>query len=132
MMDQPVIVFDGQCVLCSASAQFVLRRDRHRRFRLCVAQSDVGRRFYREAGLDPDAMATMIVVADGRVHVESNAALAVLEGLGWPWRIAGVARIVPAMLRDPVYRFVARNRYRWFGRRDTCWLPDPSFTNRLP
>ena len=118
MMDQPVIVFDGQCVLCSASAQFVLRRDRHRRFRVCVAQSDAGRRFYREVGLDPDAMATMIVVADGRVLSNrmrrwrfSNARLAVADRGRRADRAGDAARSGLSLCRAQPLSLVRQARY---------------------
>lgn len=119
-----MIVYDKKCMLCSASMAFVLRHDRRRIFRLVPAQSDLGRAAYLDHGLDPDALATMIVIADGRARTESDAALHVLAALGWPWRVAAVGRAVPRFVRDPVYRWIARNRYRWFGMRHACPLPD--------
>jgi predicted DCC family thiol-disulfide oxidoreductase YuxK len=120
---QPMIVYDRKCMLCSASMAFVLRHDRTHIFRLVPAQSELGRAAYRDHGLDPDALATMIVVAHGRARTQSDAALHVLWALGWPWRIAAAARIVPRFARDAVYRWIARNRYRWFGTRHACELP---------
>ena len=131
MTDHPVIVFDGKCILCSTSAEFVLRWDRHKRFRFTTAQSPIGRQYYVDNGLDPDAMATMIVVARGRAHIQSDAILTILDELGWPWRIATVARIVPRALRDRAYRWIARNRIRWIGTRETCWLPDARYRDRV-
>ena len=120
---QPIIVYDRKCMLCSASMAFVIRHDRQHIFRLVPAQSELGRAAYRDHGLDPDALATMIVVADGRARTESDAALYVLATLGWPWRVAAAARVVPRFVRDRVYRWVARNRYRWFGTRHACAVP---------
>jgi predicted DCC family thiol-disulfide oxidoreductase YuxK len=120
---QPMIVYDKKCMLCSVSMAFVIRHDRQHVFRLVPAQSALGRAAYLEHGLDPDALATMIVVADGRARTESDAALYVLAALGWPWRAAAAARVVPRFVRDGVYRWVARNRYRWFGTRHACVLP---------
>ena len=75
---------------------------------------------------------TRLRVVDGdRVRRDSDAVLAIWDGLGWPWRAATAFRLVPRALRDYVYRWVARNRYRLFGRRDTCWLPDPAFRDRM-
>lgn len=125
----PIIVFDGDCVLCSASAQFVLRHDRHRQFRLTTAQADAGQALYRRFNLDPDM--TMIVIDQGQVFTESEAALRIAARLGGPWRLAGMARIIPRWARNRVYRFVARNRYRWFGRRPSCWRPDISVADRI-
>ena len=126
-----LIVFDGECVLCSRTARFVLKRDKARRFRLTTAQGETGQRLYRELGLATDAFETMLVVRGGRALTESDAALAIARGLGWPWRAAAAARIVPKPLRDAFYRLVARNRYRWFGRRDTCWMPDADVRDRI-
>lgn len=120
---QPMIVYDKKCMLCSTSMAFVIRHDREHIFRLVPAQSDLGRAAYRDHRLDPDALATMIVIDGGRARTESDAALHVLARLGWPWRAAAAARIVPRFIRDGVYRWVARNRYRWFGARHACILP---------
>ena len=127
----PLIIFDGVCVMCSAWARFVMRHDTRRLFLLTTAQSPTGRATYLRHALDPDAMETMIVAIDGHAHIRSDAILAVLSRLGWPWRAAVVMRIVPRPLRDAGYRWVARNRYRWFGKRDTCWLPDASTADRM-
>ena len=126
-----LIVFDGECVLCSRTAGFVLKRDRARRFRLTTAQGQTGQRLYRELGLPGDRFETMLVVRDGRALTESDAALAIAAGLGWPWRAAAAARLVPRPLRDAAYRLVARNRYRWFGRRESCWAPTPDVADRI-
>lgn len=127
----PIIVFDAECVLCSANAQFVLRHDRDRRFRLASMQGAVGQALSRAHGIDPADPDTIIVVQGERVWRDSDAILTIYGGCGWPWRVASVARIVPRAVRDPIYRWVARNRYRWFGRRETCWLPDPADRERM-
>ena len=131
MNAKPLIIFDGECALCSASVEFVIARDRRCRFRLTTAQSPVGRQAYVDHDLDPDAMATMIVIADGRAHTESEAILAMLQRLGWPWRAAVALRVVPPSLRNRAYRWIARNRYRWVPRRETCWTPAPEVRDRV-
>ncbi len=125
----PLIVFDGHCVLCSANARFVLRHDRRRHFRLTTGESETGLAVQRHFGVDADA--TIIVVENGRALTRSDAMLAIAQGLGWPWRAATIFRLVPRVLRDPVYDLVARNRYRWFGKRESCWLPDPADADRI-
>lgn len=127
----PVIVFDALCVLCSANAQFILRHDHARRFRLASMQGDYGAALYRAHGIDPTNPETLIIVDGDRVLRNSDAVLTIYSGLGWPWRAMGVFWIVPRLLRDPVYRLVARNRYRLFGRRDVCWVPAPADRERL-
>ncbi|KPF66927.1 hypothetical protein IP88_12515 [alpha proteobacterium AAP81b] len=130
-MNAPVIVFDAQCLLCSGSAQFILRRDRRRRFRLASVQSAAGAALCRRYGIDPADPATMVVVDGDRVWRESAAVLRIASGLGWPWRLALAAHIVPRRWRDAAYRWLARHRYRLFGRRATCWLPAPEHADRL-
>ena len=127
----PIILFDAHCVLCSANARFVLRFDIERRFRLAAMQGDVGAELFRRNGLDPADPESILVVDGDRVWRDSDAVIAIYAGLGWPWRAAVAVRLVPRGLRDPVYRWVARNRYRMFGRRETCWLPRPEFADRL-
>jgi len=127
----PVILFDAQCILCSANAQLVLRHDKARRFRLAAMQGEVGAALFRRHGIDPENPDTIIVVQGEHALRDSDAVLAIYAGLGWPWRIAGLLRIIPRPLRDPPYRWIARNRYRLFGRRDTCWVPAPEWTDRL-
>jgi predicted DCC family thiol-disulfide oxidoreductase YuxK len=128
---RPIIVFDAECLLCSANAQFVLNHDRQGRFLLASMQGEAGSAFYRRFGIDPADPDTLIVVEGDRVRRDSDAILAIWAGLGWPWRAGAMFRLVPRPLRDPVYRWIARNRYRLFGRRDTCWLPDPAFQDRM-
>lgn len=129
--DHPIILFDAECVLCSANAQFVLNFDRRGHFRLASMQSEIGARLFRAHGIDPDDPETMIVVEGDRALRNSDAVLAIYDGLGWPWKAAIVFRLVPRIVRDAIYGWVARNRYRIFGKRDTCWLPPEHLRDRL-
>lgn len=132
MTDEPaIILFDAMCVLCSANAQFVLRHDRRGRFRLASMQGPVGAALFREHGIDPADPDTILVIDGDRVWRDSDAVLAIYSELGWPWRAAGWLRAVPRWMRDPVYLLVARNRYRMFGRRETCWVPRPEDRGRV-
>jgi predicted DCC family thiol-disulfide oxidoreductase YuxK len=127
----PIIVFDAECILCSANAQFVLRHDRERRFRLASMQNEVGAALYRRFGIDPANPETLIVVEGDEALRDSDAVLAIYAGLGWPWKAFSVLRLIPRVLRDPLYLFVARNRYRIFGRRETCWVPPADYADRV-
>ena len=131
LADGPIIVFDALCVLCSANARFVLRHDRRQHFRLASMQGDVGAALYRRSGIDPAQPDTLIVVTEDRTLRDRDAILAIYTALGWPWRLAMLGRLVPRFVRDPVYRWVARNRYRLFGKRETCWLPTADLKRRL-
>jgi predicted DCC family thiol-disulfide oxidoreductase YuxK len=128
---QPIILFDGECVLCSANAQFILTHDKARRYRLAAMQGEVGAELFRRHGVDPNDPDTILVIDGDRVLRDSDAVLSIYTGLGWPWRIAGLVLLVPRWMRDLVYRWVAHNRYRIFGRRETCWIPNAEYADRI-
>lgn len=127
----PIILFDAECVLCSVNAQFVLRHDTRGYFRLASMQGAAGAEIYRRHGMDPKDPVSLLVVDGGRVRQDSDAVLSIYEALGLPWRLLAILRIIPAFLRDPVYRCVARNRYRWFGKRAQCWVAPPQYRDRI-
>lgn len=131
--DKAVIVFDGVCVMCSAWARFVLKHDTARRYRLLPAQSDLGAALYRHYRLDPVNYETNVLIENGHAYFRSTGSIRMFVGLGFPWTIIGVLRVIPEPWRDRAYEFVAANRYRWFGRSDTCFIPgDADKTRFLP
>lgn len=129
--DKPIVVFDGICAFCSAWARFVLRHDKTARYRLLPAQSVLGRALYVHYGLDPEDYETNILIENGRAYVKADASLRMMAGLGAPWSWTGMLRIVPMPWLDRAYAFVARNRLRIMGRRDTCYMPEPRFKDRF-
>jgi predicted DCC family thiol-disulfide oxidoreductase YuxK len=129
--DRSIIIFDGKCVLCSAFAHFILKADRHRRFRLLAAQTPIGAALYRHYGLAMDDYETNILLEGGRIWLKSEGSIRIFEGLGFPWSLMSIGRLLPRPLRDRCYEIVARNRLRWFGARETCYLPDPSLQDRF-
>lgn len=130
-MTHPVVLFDGVCNLCNGSVQFILKRDPQARFRFASLQSEAGRSLLVEHGLDPDALSSVVVVEDGRVWQESSAALRIARHLPGAWKLLRIFTVIPRPLRDAVYRLIARNRYRWFGKSETCWLPTPELKGRF-
>ena len=129
--DRPIIIFDGNCVFCSGFARFILWADRKRRFRLLAAQSGLGTALYRHYGLDLVNYTTNILLADGQAWFKSAASLRIFQRLGLPWALLSAGWLVPSALRDRLYDVVARNRLRWFGVRETCYLPDPTEADRF-
>lgn len=129
-----IILFDGVCNFCDRSVQFVLRRDRHGCFRFAPLQSDAARKACADAGVALPANGefdSVVVIADGKALERSDAALAIATRLPFPWPCFGVLRIVPRPLRGALYGWIARNRYRFFGRRDTCMIPSTEHRARF-
>jgi predicted DCC family thiol-disulfide oxidoreductase YuxK len=120
--DGPVIVFDGICVLCNGWVRFLLKHDRAGRYRFTAMQSEAGRALLAGHGLDPDDPASFLLVDGAQAWTDSDAIRRVLTGLGGLWRLAGVMALVPRVVRDPLYRWIARNRYRLFGTTE-CRVP---------
>jgi predicted DCC family thiol-disulfide oxidoreductase YuxK len=129
--DLALFVFDGDCVLCSRSARFVLMRDRAGRIRFAAAQTPLGRALMAHGGLDPDDPASNIVLAEGRMFLKSDAALKLAGLLGLPWSLALVLGLVPRILRNGVYDIIARRRIRLFGARQACYLAEPGMADRF-
>lgn len=127
----PVLLFDGVCNLCDASVQWVLKRDRKAQFRFAALQSGIGRQLLAEHGMNPDAFDSVVLIDGDRVFTRSDAALEILRRLGGFWACWSVFQWIPRPLRDAVYNWVARNRYRWFGREDACHLPRPEWKSRF-
>lgn len=126
------ILFDGVCNLCNGFVQFVINRDPTGRFRFAALQSEAGKALLATHGIAvPAEPESIVLVADGRVYTHSAAVLRILRGLSGGWPLLSFGRVLPRFLRDAAYRFVARNRYRWFGREETCMLPTPGLTQRF-
>ena len=127
--DGPVIVFDGVCVLCNGWVRFLLGRD-NGRYRFASMQSPAGRALLQAHGLDADDPSSFLLVENGRAFTDTDAIRRVLLGLGGPWKVAAIMAIVPRFARDPLYRWIARNRYRWFGT-TSCTVPSEAERHRF-
>jgi predicted DCC family thiol-disulfide oxidoreductase YuxK len=128
--DDDVILYDGVCVFCSRWVRFVAARDVHARFRFTAIQSPYGSRLARAFGIDANDPDTNAVIHDGVAYFKSDAALMVLSNLpGWRW--VGVLFAVPKRWRDAIYNLIARNRYRIFGKYETCFVPDAALRARV-
>lgn len=125
----PVIVFDGICVLCNGWVRFLLERDRGR-YRFASMQSAAGRDLLTGHGLDPEDPASFLLVEQGQAWTDSEAIQRVLTSLGGAWKLAGVIGWIPSVLRDRLYRLLARNRYRWFGT-TACTVPTQAQRDRF-
>jgi predicted DCC family thiol-disulfide oxidoreductase YuxK len=129
--EEPVIIaYDGECMMCSRGIRFLAEHDHRRRLRFVTLQSRIGREMEYEA--TDTALSTVVVKKDGRSLTHSDAILHILKPMGGPWAIlGGLGLVLPRGMRDAIYRFIARNRYRWFGKADLCSLPSDALRERL-
>ena len=126
-----VIVFDGVCNLCNSWVRFLLPRDRFGVFQFAHYQSEYGSAVLDRLGEKRDDPSTVVLIDGDKVYVRSTAVLRVLAALGGVWRGMLLLLIIPRPLRDTVYTFIARRRYRWFGRTKMCVLPEPGWKDRF-
>ena len=127
----PLILFDGVCNLCNAAVQWVIERDRRSVFRFGALQSEAGRAALRGEAAAEDLPDSIVLIDAAGTHTRSDAAIRIARGLGFPWSLAAVGLAVPRPLRDAVYSWVARNRYRWFGKSESCRVPTPELRARF-
>lgn len=120
---QPIVLFDGYCNLCSGSVVFVLKRERGDVFRFASLQSDVAERLLSDLGRGEDVPDSIVLVEGENVYARSTAALRMAKRLRHLWPLLYVFILVPRFIRDPVYDWIARNRYKWFRRRSSCFVP---------
>jgi predicted DCC family thiol-disulfide oxidoreductase YuxK len=118
-----VIVFDGICNVCSGWVRFLERHRIEPPFKLIPMQSEEGKLLLGDYGIDPKDPTTFLVLDQGREFTQSDGTIHIIAALGGLWFIFIAARVIPKAWRDSLYRLLARNRYRWFGRRSTCYLP---------
>lgn len=131
-LPRPLYFFDGYCVLCSGFVAFCMARDPEGRLKFASAQSVLGRRVLEALGLPDGTFHRTILLLDGdAVHMRSAAILRSLRHLGGPVRWLRPLVLVPAWLRDPIYDLIARNRYRWFGQRSSCFVPTAATRERF-
>ena len=127
----PILLFDGHCNLCNAWVNFIVKRDSSSTIRFASLQSLAGRRLLEEHKIDSNYIDSLVLFEEDKVSVSSTAALRILSYLdGWERHMIFLS-VVPRTLRDIVYRFVAKNRYRWFGRREQCMVPTVKLSKRF-
>lgn len=130
MMDIPenkdLILFDGVCNLCSSSVQYVIERDHKNKYVFAALQSDIGKEIIEKYKIDPSKTDSILLYRkDKGVVSKSTAALLIAKHLGFPTNLLYVFLIVPAIIRNMVYDYVAKNRYKWYGKKESCWIPTP-------
>lgn len=130
-IEKPLVLFDGVCNLCTWAVRFIVARDPGAKFQFASLQSPLARRLGEQYGFSTATPETIVLIESGRCYTESDAALRIARRLSGPWPVFAIAVAVPRFLRDPFYRAIARNRYRLFGKRDVCMVPDPTLKARF-
>jgi predicted DCC family thiol-disulfide oxidoreductase YuxK len=126
-----VLLFDGVCNLCNGFVNFVIDHDPDGYFKLGALQSEEAQPYLEAYSIDPEALESVVLIEDGVAYHRSTAALRVARHLTGPWPLLYAFIVVPPPLRDLVYRWIAQNRYDWFGRRDQCRMPTPELQQRF-
>jgi predicted DCC family thiol-disulfide oxidoreductase YuxK len=127
----PIVLFDGVCNLCDASVRFVVERDERAIFRFATLDSPAARELLQNVGAPSDLPDSVVLIDAGQVSDRSTAALRIARHLGWPWKLAYALIVVPRFVRDAVYDWVAKRRYAWFGKKETCLVPTPELRERF-
>jgi predicted DCC family thiol-disulfide oxidoreductase YuxK len=126
-----IVIFDGVCNFCARSVNFILRHEARPDIRFSPLQSAAGTRLLREFNFDPADTKTFVLISNGTAFVKSDAAIRVTRNFSGAWRYLSLLKFVPRPIRDFAYDAIARNRYRWFGRNETCMVPTPELAARF-
>jgi len=130
-MGKAIIIFDGLCNLCTGSIIFIIKRDPRAFFAFAAFQNEGGRKLLEDFGLTPDEMTSIALIEEDRLYTRSTAVLRIVRKLRAPWPVLYAFFIIPKFIRDPLYDWVARKRYRWFGQRDQCFMPSEELNSRF-
>lgn len=126
-----VIVFDGVCNLCNTSVQQVIKHDKQHYFSFASLQGVYGQNLLKKEGLDSGDFDSFLLVENGKIFFKSTAALRVAKRLSFPYKLLYPFILVPRFIRDYIYGLVAKNRYQWFGKRESCMIPSPELQDRF-
>ena len=130
-IQHPVILFDGMCNLCSNTVQFIIKRDKNNIFRFTSLQSDFGNALLQKFHLPGNTFNSFILYKNGKIYTKSAGALLVAKQLSGAWPTLSVFMIIPSFIRGSLYNIIARNRYKWFGKKEACWLPSPALKSKF-
>ena len=128
---QPLLLYDGVCLLCNGLIKFVLNADKQGKIYISPLQSDYAEKRMEGTEINAEDLNSVVLITNGQVYSSSRAVLELFKLLGFPYQLLYIFRIVPPFIRDAVYRWIARNRYGWFGKSEVCLLPDEKFKDRL-
>ncbi|RYG21134.1 MAG: DUF393 domain-containing protein [Chitinophagaceae bacterium] len=127
----PVVFFDGFCNLCNGAVQFIIGRDKKNIFHFSSLQSDYAQEILKKLTPNEGQSETMVVMEGGKIYERSTAALRVARRLDGFWPLLYGFIIIPRFIRDAIYQYVAKNRYKWFGKQESCWVPTPELKDKF-
>jgi predicted DCC family thiol-disulfide oxidoreductase YuxK len=130
-MEKPILLFDGVCNVCNASVDFVLKHDKSKTIMFASLQSEKGKTLLKEHQLNVEELSTVVLIHQKKAYVKSSAVIKTAMIMGFPWNLSVIFFIVPNFLRDYLYSKFAANRYRWFGKKETCRMPTPEEKQRF-
>ncbi len=130
-IQHPIVLFDGVCNLCNAAVRFIIKRDKKNLFKFTSLQSAFGQSVLQKFHLSDEPLNSFILFEKGKVYKRSTAALMVAKQLSGGWPLLYAFMIVPPFIRDAVYNFIANNRYKWFGKKDACWIPTRALQSKF-
>ena len=131
MDNNPTILFDGVCNFCNGAVNFTIKRDKKRTLKFAPLQSDAGQQLLRQFNLSTNQFNSFVFIEKGVVYTQSTAALKVSKYLTTFWPLLQGFIIVPAFIRDGIYNFIAKNRYKWFGKKEQCMMPTTAIRERF-
>jgi predicted DCC family thiol-disulfide oxidoreductase YuxK len=129
--NKQILFFDGFCNLCTGSVQFIIKRDKKNKLQFASLQSEAGQQMLQKFGLPTQELNSLIFVDDNIIYQKSTGALRIAKYLSGAWPLAYGLTIIPAFIRNAVYNWVAKNRYKWFGKKNECWLPTPELNKKF-
>src|SRR5687767_14297707 len=129
--DNPIILFDGVCNFCNAMVNFIIRQDKEKIFHYAALQSKAGKSLLEKFQIDWNKNDSFLLIDKGKAYQNSNASLRLYNKLPWYWKWTQLFWVVPGFLRDAVYNYIARNRYKWFGKKEECMIPTPAVKERF-
>jgi predicted DCC family thiol-disulfide oxidoreductase YuxK len=131
MQKEGIVLFDGVCNFCNESVQFIIKRDPKGYFKFAALQSEDGQALLKKYNLPIETIDTIVLIENKKAYTLSTVPLRITRKLYRLWSLLYIFVLVPSFIRDPIYRWIARNRYKWFGKKETCMMPTPEIRNRF-
>ena len=126
-----IVFFDGVCNFCNYWVNFAIKKDKKKKLRFAPLQGETAKNILPQYNISTTALSTVVFIDDGKIYTQSSAAFRICKHLDGGWKLFFGMMVIPKFIRDAAYNFIARNRYRWFGKKDACMIPTPEMRNRF-